>query len=128
MQIAITTSDSMNFAVRVNDADGALSSSHANLKSQCSGQMYSDGGSQGLPADTYMFTLTQANKAAPSADIMVTVGFAKSFAPGVVLARHPPLPAATLYKCVSNKCTPETTGVSLDTCKQICSGETSNFV
>lgn len=122
MKIVVTTSDVINFAVRVNDADGTLSSTHANISSQCSAQMHSVSPT-GLAADTYSFSLAPANKAATPNDIMVTVGYAKSFAPGVILARHPPLPAAAVYRCVSNKCTASPTGVSMEVCKQICSGK-----
>merc|ERR1719231_52344 len=86
--------------------------------------MYSVG--QSVAAGTYSLDLKSSNASATSADITVTVGFAKSFSPGVTLARHPPLPAAALYRCVSNKCVAAKTGVALDTCHELCAGDATS--
>lgn len=123
IKIMVTTNSAMNFAVRVNDAAGTLSSSQSNLASteHCTAQMYSVG--QSVPAGEYAFELALTNKSATIDDIVVTVGFAKGYSPGVTIARHPPLPAASLYRCISNKCVQSKSGVALSTCKQICSGK-----
>lgn len=121
MQIVVTTSgDGIGFNVRVNDGLGKLSSTNVNMSSTCDGQMHSVG-SLGVPAGTYVLVLTPAP--AIPADLVVTVGFAKSFAPGVTLVQDPPLPPAKVYRCEKNVCTEASTGVGLDVCKQICAGE-----
>lgn len=127
MKVVVTTTSVMNFAVRVNDADGVLSSTHANISSQCSRQMHSVSAT-GVPAGAYTFDLAPANKAATADDVTITVGFAKAFAPGVVLARHPPLAPATLYRCVSNACAAAKIGVSMTECKQLCGGQADALV
>lgn len=120
MQIVVTTSsDGIAFNVRVNDGLGKLSSTDGNMSSTCDGQMHSV--DAGVPAGTYVLDLTPAP--ATPADLVVTVGFAKSFAPGVTLVQVPPLPAAKVYRCEQNVCTEASTGVGLDVCKQICAGQ-----
>lgn len=121
VKISVTTSaDGIGFVVRVSDGAGKLSSTNANVSSHCDGQMYSLG-QQGVPAGTYDFELAPANTF-NLADLVVTVGFVKSFST-VQLVADPPLPAAKVYRCISNQCQVSATGIDLDTCKALCSGE-----
>ena len=69
MKIDVITDSVLNFAIRVSDGAGTLSSKHANVSSACSGQMYSKG--SGVPAGTYEFEVALSKPLVGAADDVV---------------------------------------------------------
>eukprot|EP01062_Namystynia_karyoxenos_P025513 TRINITY_DN20048_c0_g1_i1.p1 TRINITY_DN20048_c0_g1~~TRINITY_DN20048_c0_g1_i1.p1 ORF type:complete len:272 (+),score=91.18 TRINITY_DN20048_c0_g1_i1:76-816(+) len=124
VSLTIVTTATVNFAVRVSDGAGKLSSSNPALTSKCDGQMYTNGGSTPPPPGSFKVVLTPPKGAATAKGPVFTVGFTDKFGSPLSIVNYPPQPtpppAPATYKCQSGQCVPAEGGVAKAACEQLC--------
>lgn len=121
-ELTITTTAGMNFAVRVNDGAGTLSSTDSGIEQtpKCPGQMVSTA-TTNPQAGTWKVTLTPPPSGAKTPQF--TVAYTDKFGNPVQIVTYPASkPVQTLFRCHDNGCVQSnaTGSVPLDECKQFC--------